>query len=93
MSTSQTIANRFEIGDPEKDLLGRGGMGDVYRGTDTRTGETVAIKVLKPDVVASDPDIVARFIREGEALRQLNHPNIVKVVDAVVSLTRVQIVI
>jgi hypothetical protein len=42
MSASQLIANRFEIGDPAKDLLGRGRMGDVYRVTDTRTGETVA---------------------------------------------------
>jgi serine/threonine protein kinase len=83
MSASQLIASRFEISDLEEDLLGRGGMGDVYRATDTQTGQPVAIKVLKPDVVASNPDIVARFIREGQALRQLNHPNIVKMVTAV----------
>lgn len=77
------IANRFEINDLKKDLLGRGGMGDVYRATDTETGQTVAIKALKPDVVANAPDIVARFMREGEALRQLNHPNIVKMVAAI----------
>ncbi|MCP4593240.1 MAG: serine/threonine protein kinase, partial [bacterium] len=73
----------FEIDDPEKDLLGRGGMGDVYRGTDTQTGQIVAIKMLKPDIVANNPDIVARFVREGEALRQLKHPNIVEMVAAV----------
>ena len=83
MSTTRTVANRFEISDLEKGLLGRGGMGDVYRGTDTQTGEAVAIKALKPEVVVNNPDIVARFIREGEALRQLNHPNIVKMVCAV----------
>ncbi|TEU18704.1 MAG: hypothetical protein E3J21_05315 [Anaerolineales bacterium] len=83
MSTSQLIANRFEISDPEKDLLGRGGMGDVYRATDTQTGEPVAVKALSPGVVARDPDIVERFVREGQALRQLNHPNIVSMVAAV----------
>ena len=62
----------------EKNLLGRGGMGNVYRGINTQSGQPVAIKVLKPEVVATNPDLVERFIREGEALRQLNHPNIVK---------------
>jgi predicted ATPase len=77
------IAGRYEIRDPERDLLGRGGMGDVYRGTDLETGQSVAVKVLKPELVTGDPESVARFLREGEALRQLDHPNIVKIVDAV----------
>jgi len=83
MNSGRMIADRFEISDLEKDLIGSGGMGDVYRGTDTQTGKTVAIKALKSGVVTSDPGIVARFMREGEALRQLNHPNIVKMVAAV----------
>ncbi len=83
MSASQLIANRFEIKDLERDLLGRGGMGDVYRANDAQTGEPVAVKALNPGVVARDPDIVARFVREGEALCQLNHPNIVKMVAAI----------
>lgn len=69
MNTSQLISGRLEIRDPQKDLLGRGGMADVYRGRDTLSGETVAIKVLKPEVVAHDPEPVARFVRVGEALR------------------------
>jgi serine/threonine protein kinase len=56
----QNIANRFEIGDLDGDLLGRGGMGDVYWGIDTQTRQTIAIKALKPDVVASSvPDVAA----------------------------------
>jgi DNA-binding SARP family transcriptional activator len=65
-----------------RNLLGQGGMGNVYRGIDTQRGEPVAIKMLKPEIVASNPDLVARFVREGEALRQLNHPNIVKLLGA-----------
>jgi non-specific serine/threonine protein kinase len=83
MSSSQVIAGRYRIDDPKQDLLGRGGMGDVYRATDTETGETVAVKALNPAMVALDPSIVERFLREGEALRQLNHPNIVRMLAAV----------
>ncbi|MDX1523058.1 MAG: protein kinase, partial [Anaerolineae bacterium] len=82
------IADSFAIVDGdtpqgmEKNLLGQGGMGHVYRGLNTQTEEPVAIKVLKPQIVHSNPDLVDRFIREGEALRQLNHPNIVKMLAA-----------
>jgi predicted ATPase len=83
MSLTQRIADRFIISNPEYDLLGRGSMGDVYRATDTHTGELVAVKALDPRVVARDPGILERFAREGEALRQLDHPNIVRMVAAV----------
>jgi|GEM_PF-1229014 len=59
--------------------LGEGGMGTVYRGEDARTGKTVAIKQLKADMAR--PEMIERFRREGEALRDLNHPNIVKMLD------------
>jgi serine/threonine protein kinase len=83
MRTRQIIVNRFEIRDMEKDLLRRGGMSKVYRGTDIQTGQLVAIKALKPDIIAGNPNLVSRFIREGKALRQLDHPNIVNIVAAV----------
>jgi serine/threonine protein kinase len=56
--------------------LGAGGMGEVYRGHDTRLGRDVAIKVL-PDDLASSPDRLARFEREARMVARLNHPNIV----------------
>jgi serine/threonine-protein kinase len=55
--------------------LGEGGMGAVYRATDTKLNREVAVKVL-PDVFAADPDRVARFTREAQVLASLNHPNI-----------------
>ncbi len=72
------LADRYHLGDQ----IGSGAMGNVYRATNTQTGQTVAIKQIKAELVHRGPEMLERFRREGEVLRQLNHPNIVKMVDA-----------
>src|SRR5215831_2004690 len=61
-------------------LIGRGGMGEVYRARDTKLKRDVAIKIL-PDEFSRDADRVSRFHREAEVLASLNHPNIAAIYD------------
>lgn len=63
-----------------EEQIGIGGMGAVYRVTQLRLGRSVALKVLLPKF-NSTPDIVKRFFREARILSQLNHPNIVSIID------------
>jgi len=69
-----TRLGSFEI----SDLIGVGGMGEVYRATDTSLKRPVAIKVL-PHSLSGEPDRLARFQREAEVLAALNHPNVAPV--------------
>ncbi len=62
------------------ELLGKGGMGAVYKARQRELDRLVAIKILPPEVGA-DPDFAKRFTREAKALAQLNHPRIVSVFD------------
>ncbi len=61
-------------------MIGRGGMAEVYEGTDRRLNRRVAIKVLRPDL-ARDPMFQERFRREAQSAAGLNHPNIVAIYD------------
>ena len=61
-------------------FLSQGGMGSVYRATHIMLDKTVAVKLIRPELVTS-PDIVTRFQREARAASNLNHPNIVAVYD------------
>ncbi|MGZ8781780.1 MAG: serine/threonine-protein kinase, partial [Thermoanaerobaculia bacterium] len=72
-----TRVGRYEI----VSLLRRGGMGEVYTAEDSSLGRRVALKIL-PRNRTSDPERVARFVREARASSTLNHPSIVAVHDA-----------
>ena len=76
VTTPQRVGGRYELGE----MLGRGGMAEVRKGTDARLGRTVAIKRLRTDL-ASDPTFQARFRREAQSAASLNHPSIVSVYD------------
>ena len=76
MTEPHRIGGRYEVGE----LLGRGGMAEVRKGTDVRLGRTVAIKRLRTDL-ASDATFQARFRREAQSAASLNHPAIVSVYD------------
>ncbi|KQT90878.1 protein kinase [Marmoricola sp. Leaf446] len=76
MTQPHRIGGRYEVGE----LLGRGGMAEVRKGTDVRLGRTVAIKRLRTDL-ASDSTFQARFRREAQSAASLNDPSIVSVYD------------
>jgi serine/threonine-protein kinase len=76
MTEPHRIGGRYELGE----LLGRGGMAEVRKGTDVRLGRTVAIKRLRTDL-ASDATFQARFRREAQSAASLNNTRIVSVYD------------
>ena len=65
-------------------LLGQGGMGEVWRAVQKSLGRSVAVKLLPPKL-AKDPEFVARFAKESTALAALNHPNVIQIIDRGVS--------
>jgi len=76
----KVLESRYRV----DELIARGGMATVYRGTDLRLGRTVALKVLG-GVLVNDPDFVERFTQEARATAALTHPNVVAVHDQGIS--------
>jgi serine/threonine-protein kinase len=70
----EVLAGRYEL----LERIAQGGMGEVYRGRDRQTGGEVAVKRLRSGPGADDAELLARFAREAEILRRLDHPNIVQ---------------
>lgn len=82
MSEGRLLGGRYQLGE----VIGRGGMAEVFAGTDVRLGRPVAVKVLRADL-ARDHAFLTRFEREAQAAAALNHPNIVAVYDTGEDLT------
>ncbi|MDH5606339.1 MAG: serine/threonine-protein kinase, partial [Anaerolineae bacterium] len=77
MMAGLLLKNRYQM----NSLMGEGVMGNVFRGTDKYTNQSVVIKVLESEIVNAQPEMIERFSREAELLRQLDHPNIVEMLD------------
>jgi serine/threonine-protein kinase len=77
LSQGQLFANRYRI----EQILGRGGMGIVYRAIDTQLDETVAIKTLPGDVMQRSPEDLERFKREIRLARKITHRNVLRTYD------------
>ncbi|QIM17509.1 Stk1 family PASTA domain-containing Ser/Thr kinase [Leucobacter coleopterorum] len=73
----RVLAGRYAIGE----FIGQGGMATVYRGTDTKLGRSVAIKVMKADL-AGDEQFRSRFRQEAQSASRMAHPTVVRVFDA-----------
>ena len=86
MNEVSLIGDRYTI----TSLIAQGMIGPVYRGLDRQTERPVAIKVLRPEIVYERPTLLERFLRECDALRQLDHPNIVNLLDVILMVKGVK---
>jgi HAMP domain-containing protein/predicted Ser/Thr protein kinase len=77
LQPGQTFGNRYEI----KSVLGVGGMGMVYKANDRELGEMLAIKTLKPEMIAADTNALERFKSEIKLARRIAHRNVVRTYD------------
>ena len=77
LQRGQTFGGRYEI----LGSLGRGGMGVVYRARDTQLDETVALKLLRPDAIQTDPSLLERFKQEIRLARRITHRNVLRTHD------------
>jgi DNA-binding response OmpR family regulator len=74
---TDVVSGRFEI----VGMLGQGGMGTVYHARDRELGEDVALKIVRREVLAADPDILDRLRSEIRLARKISHPNVVRAHD------------
>lgn len=84
---ARRLGSHYRLGE----LLGRGAMGEVYVAEDTETGERLAAKLLRAEHT-DDDEVTARFLQERKLLRELTHPNIVRVRELVVDRDQIAIV-
>ena len=73
----ERFAERYDV----KEILGEGGMGVVFRAVDSRLGEAIAIKTLRPELISEDPSALERFKDEIRLARRISHRNIVRTHD------------
>src|SRR5438874_1301144 len=71
LAAGRVLAGHYRVGE----MLGKGGMGEVYRARDEKLGREVALKVVRRDL-AGDPEQLARLRREARLLASLNHPHL-----------------
>ncbi|HWC14762.1 MAG TPA: serine/threonine-protein kinase [Actinomycetota bacterium] len=76
MNAGDTVHRRYEL----TNLLGKGGMAEVWRAVDSHLSRPVAIKFLVPQL-AEDPEFLVRFFAEAQAVARISHPNVVKILD------------
>jgi serine/threonine protein kinase len=82
MATTVSEKSPLEVGPYQLlDRVGKGGMGSVYKAVDRQTGGVVAVKILRPDL-AQNTLLMGRFLQEFKAATKLDHPNIVRALDA-----------
>src|SRR5947209_4877869 len=75
MSTTPSRIGKYEL----RKLLGRGSTGEVWKGFDLQSRSDVAIKLLHPDLLQTDPNFIATFMKEWQSICSLHHSNIVQV--------------
>ena len=75
MSTNPSRLGKYEL----RKLLGRGSTGEVWKGFDLQSRSDVAVKLLHPDLLQTDPNFMTTFMKEWQSISSLHHPNIVQV--------------
>jgi serine/threonine protein kinase/tetratricopeptide (TPR) repeat protein len=76
LAVGESLAGRFRVGR----FLGKGGMGEVYEAEDLELGGSLAVKVIRPELL-EDPQFAGRFRREVHLARQVTHPNVCRIFD------------